>query len=225
MEQRQRRANLAIGEILRSSIPASSISAVHPPRPLLRSPEGHSAIMRKLPPGGSTGLVRFYVFNCLPFWWKISTGNAATSRATWKSGDLKFAALFVMMRVIIWKLATLHFSFLFFLGEIFCSESSSLAENLATFRLLGFQLAAKRFLLFAGNFIFTRKIRQRRAPPEEATIQLAAECCCRCCGTKLFPAEFRSDLPRRKFILSEVRRFTSKRPSTPSGGRDLRALK
>ena len=80
IEQRRReRIRQSERFFLSGSIPESSISAVHPPRPLLRSPEGHSAIIWKLPPGGSTS--RSFIF----FFFRVqSSGFVGGNAATWR---------------------------------------------------------------------------------------------------------------------------------------------
>ena len=188
IEQRRReRIRQSERFFLSGSIPESSISAVHPPRPLLRSPEGHSAIIWKLPPGGSTS--RSFIF----FFFRVQSsgfvgGNAATSRGL-KIRRFQVCSFVCNEASNYLKIGNAAFAF-----SLFFWESSSLAENLATFRLPGFPIspAERIFFIIREKFLFSRaKSGNAAPPPEEATIQLAAECCCRCCGTKLFPAEFR----------------------------------
>ena len=150
IEQRRReRIRQSERFFLSGSIPESSISAVHPPRPLLRSPEGHSAIIWKLPPGGSTS--RSFIF----FFFRVQSsgfvgGNAATSRGL-KIRRFQVCSFVCNEASNYLKIGNAALAF-----SLFFWESSSLAENLATFRLPGFPIspAERIFLLFAANFYF-----------------------------------------------------------------------
>ena len=97
-----------------------------------------------------------------------------------------------------------------FAFSLFFWESSSLAENLATFRLPGFPIspAERIFLLLAGNFfIFTRQIRQRCASAGRSDDSIGCGMLLPLLRNKTVSSgiPFRSDVAGRKFILSEVR--------------------
>ena len=118
-----------------------------------------------------------------------------------------------------------------FAFSLFFWESSSLAENLATFRLPGFPIspAERIFLLFAANFYFhapnpaTLRLRRkkRRFNWLRNAVAVVAEQNC----FQRNSVSFRRCWSKIYFVGSDCDVLTSKRPSTPSGGRDLRPLK